>query len=400
MTMSTDEQERQDQSTGTAQLPQQAVLEYLAWMQTSGYAPSGFKTSERVLGKFLAFAAKRHIALDNLFTWETLSAYQGRRPSTETNRVIKNCARYLFEQKKIPRPLQTNYYHLPAIYGQYIEAYARSHKGPCITLCRVLYGLQQYLAKSNTALSRMGIEQVDACLSKLTARCARSTGRLYRNYVRGFLRYLYQHKIVSRDLAPLVVSPPQFDRANPPKFLRSEELKHLFDSLGQQLSTAGQLRTYAMVHLAYSLGLRPGEISRISLDDLCFVKQQLCLPIRKSANPLTLPVPEETLKAISAYLVGGRPKSNSRRLFLSLRPPCRPLTSHMVSYDISRCMRTLGLPASAYWLRHSYAQSLLEAGTSLYEIKEMMGHGHIESTRRYLSIHTKLMREVLFDETV
>jgi len=37
---------------------------------------------------------------------------------------------------------------------------------------------------------------------------------------------------------------------------------------------------------------------------------------------------------------------------------------------------------------------------SLYEIKEMMGHDSIESTRKYLHVHIKLMREVLFDETV
>ena len=61
-------------------------------------------------------------------------------------------------------------------------------------------------------------------------------------------------------------------------------------------------------------------------------------------------------------------------------------------------MRNNNLRASAYWLRHSYAQNLLEAGVSIYGIKEMMGHKNIESTRKYLSIHIKLMREVIIDE--
>jgi integrase/recombinase XerD len=55
---------------------------------------------------------------------------------------------------------------------------------------------------------------------------------------------------------------------------------------------------------------------------------------------------------------------------------------------------------NAYCLRHTYAQNLLEAGVSIYEVKEMMGHDSIESTRKYLYVHTKLMREVLFDETL
>jgi site-specific recombinase XerD len=63
-------------------------------------------------------------------------------------------------------------------------------------------------------------------------------------------------------------------------------------------------------------------------------------------------------------------------------------------------MHQAGLQASAYWLRHTYAQNLLEAGTSIYEMKEMLGHDMIDSTKKYLHIHIKLMREVLFDESL
>jgi len=63
-------------------------------------------------------------------------------------------------------------------------------------------------------------------------------------------------------------------------------------------------------------------------------------------------------------------------------------------------MKAAAVPGTAYWLRHTYAQNLLEAGLSIYEVKEMLGHTSIESTRRYLHIHIKLMREVLFDEDV
>jgi len=51
-------------------------------------------------------------------------------------------------------------------------------------------------------------------------------------------------------------------------------------------------------------------------------------------------------------------------------------------------------------LRHSYAQHLLHIGSTIYEIKEMMGHESIQSTQRYLHIHTEMMRKVLFDETL
>jgi site-specific recombinase XerD len=63
-------------------------------------------------------------------------------------------------------------------------------------------------------------------------------------------------------------------------------------------------------------------------------------------------------------------------------------------------MRKAGLSATAYWMRHTFAQNLLEAGASIFDIKEMMGHDKIEATKLYLHVHTKLMRKVLFNETL
>ena len=73
---------------------------------------------------------------------------------------------------------------------------------------------------------------------------------------------------------------------------------------------------------------------------------------------------------------------------------------NIAGHYLTGCLHSAGLSATAYWLRHTYAQNLLEAGASIYEIKEMLGHDRIDSTRKYLSIHIQLMRKVLFDETL
>ena len=178
--------------------------------------------------------------------------------------------------------------------------------------------------------------------------------------------------------------------------MRPHEVQQLFERL--PASSAKELRTYAMVHLAYSLGLRPAEISSLELDDISFGHARLTLKQRKNDHPLELPIPEQTLKAIVAYMVGGRPNSKGRHLFLSLSAPHGPITPGMVGLYIQQAMQTAGLKATPYWLRHTYAQHLLQAGASIYQIKEMLGHRHIESSRRYLHIHTDLMREVILDE--
>jgi site-specific recombinase XerD len=153
-----------------------------------------------------------------------------------------------------------------------------------------------------------------------------------------------------------------------------------------------------MVHLAYTLGLRPCEICRITLDDIAFKKAQVNVEDRKNKQPLSLPIPEKTLKAIVAYMVGGRPKSHDRHLVLSFHAPHGPIVPGLVGRYIQQAMHKAGLTSTPYWLRHSYAQHLLSSGTSIYEIKEMLGHRHIESSRKYLHIHTDLIREVILDE--
>jgi site-specific recombinase XerD len=153
-----------------------------------------------------------------------------------------------------------------------------------------------------------------------------------------------------------------------------------------------------MLQLAYTLGLRPKEICQITLDNISFRKAELNIDWRKCHNPLKLPVAEVTLKAIAAYIIGARPQSAHRTLFLSLMPPYGPISPTTVHYYFKTAMHQINPSASVYWLRHTYAQNLLEAGVSLFEIKELMGHDSIESTRKYLLIHIKLMRKVLFDE--
>lgn len=111
-------------------------------------------------------------------------------------------------------------------------------------------------------------------------------------------------------------------------------------------------------------------------------------------------VPDNIIKAITAYIVGGRPESKARPLFLQLIPPYKPVNRQDITRYIKECMDENNLESSTYWLRHSYAQSLLVSGASIYEIKEMMGHKSIGSTQKYLSVHINLMREVILDETL
>jgi site-specific recombinase XerD len=380
---------------------EQAICDYLGWMEAEGYSSRSWRHYKQMLNHFVRFIKNNGYAWGEIFAAKTLNRFKKVRGLAYIP-ALRGLSRYLFAQGEIPQPIPNRnaQLELPDTYEHYLSYHQRSRQAPLRTINhirRVLAAFHDYLQRFNLNLCHLRIEHLDGFLAEFLAPFSQSSKRTYRSYLRGFLRYLYyERSIIPRNLAPLVVGAPVFDRAKPPKFLRPHEVEKLFANL--ELSSAGDLRTYAMVHLAYFLGLRAVEISTITLDDISFQKGELTLTDRKSSNPMIAPLPQPALKAIVAYLIGGRARSTSRRLFLSLNPPYRPISAAAVGHAIRASMRRAGLGATPYWLRHTYAQNLLEVGASVYEIKEMLGHDSIESTRAYLHIHTNLMRKVLLDE--
>jgi len=305
------------------------------------------------------------------------------------------------KDRMAPQVAQNHQIRLPHIYEKYLfcirEGQAISMRNVKATR-RVLVSFHEYLEQHQITLSGLKVEHIDAFQADFLKPFSTKTRTIYRGKLRKFLSYLFDEKITGKNLSYAVVSPRVFNQSRPPKFLRPEEIKRLFESL--RLETPAQIRTYAMIVLAYSLGLRPAEISHITLDDISFRKGELIISSRKNGNPVVLPVPYKTLKAIAAYVRKGRPESDYRELFLTCNKAYRPLSTNVVCYHISKAMKEAGLSSSAYWLRHSYAQGLLALGRSIYEIKEMLGHQNIRSSQRYLHIHIELMRKVLLDETL
>lgn len=374
------------------------IDEYLQSMLSNGYSFRTCDTYRNELNHFFLFIIRRQIGWDNIFTLNTLKDFK--KSKHDSGPGVRGLWQYLFEQKRIHQPIDPPHRKLPDPYEDYLFYYYQTRKVSSIKLVRirrVLCAFHDYLERHNIKLASIRIEQIDAFLAEFFTPFSPATRQTYRSYLRGFFKYLYYpRKIIRKDLAPLVVGARQFDQSKPPKFLRPHEMQRLFDSF--DLSSFKNLRNYALVHLAYGLGLRPDEISRITLDDISFAQSELIIKTRKNDRPVKLPIPESTIKAITAYIIGARPKTSHRRLFLNLVAPHRPASATSVGQHITECIRKAGLPGTAYWLRHTYAQNLLEAGASIYEIKEMMGHTTINSSEKYLHVHITLMRRVIFYE--
>ena len=383
----------------------QAVEQYLLQRIEQGYPDTHIDTQQKILGDFRLFMKRQPKEWDEIFTLEILKEFMQQSNGNERRRAVRGLAKFLYREKQISQPIPIKARPtLPEIFEDYLHYCATTRYDTEKTvqhIRRVLEAFDRYLKHHTLNLSAITIEQIDAFDQEYNAAYARQSRKFNRSCFKLFLRYLYhERRVLNRDFAALLKVPRIFHPAKPPCFLRTDEIQQLFDNMTP--ATPAELRAYAMVHIAYTMGLRPQEISRLTLDDIQFSKAEMHVRYRKAGLPVTMPIPQKTLKAIAAYLVGGRPKNDCRELFLQCCRPFRPASSPTVCYAIKTCMRKAGLPeeATTYWLRHTHAQHLLEAGISVFEIKEMLGHDDIEATNRYLHIHLKLMRRVILGELV
>ncbi len=383
----------------------QAVEQYLLQRIEQGFPNTHINTQCKILKDFQLFVERQPKGWDEIFTLKILKEFMQQGDSEERRRAVRGLARFLYHEKQISQPIpRKSRPKLPELFKDYLHycTTARYDTEKTVQhIRRILEAFNHYLGQHNLSLSELTIEQIDTFDKEYNAAYARQSQKLNRSCFRLFLRYLsHERRVLKRDFAALLKVPRMYHPAKPPCFLRAGEIQQLFDSMIP--ATPTELRAYAMVYIAYTMGLRPQEISKLTLDDIAFSKAEMNVRYRKAGLPVTMPIPQKTLNAIAIYLVGGRPENDCRELFLQCCRPYKPVSSPTVCYVIKTCMRKAGLPeeASAYWLRHTHAQHLLEAGVSVFEIKEMLGHDDIEATKRYIHIHTKLMRRVILGEIV
>ena len=376
----------------------QAVSDYLLWMIDQHYSHSTWSFYKRVLERYVKFAGD--MEWETVFSKETMANFGSECRLVQFEPPIRGLARYLYNHDRLAKSLDTKEVLLPEVYQRYLDYYQK-----CRQVCRVqilntrrvLALFNQWVTGENKKLSDFTIEDADRFQAEVSNTYRFKTREHHRCVLRGLFRWLYQQKIFRRDLAALLIAPPQYARTVPPRFLRPAELKKIF---AQQPKTPREKRAWAMLHIACFSGLRPKEISLIRLDDIDFSRQEIILPQRKGANPMSMALPMPVVRAIAQYIIDTRIDTERRELFLRLRPPHAPVSGQRVGKDITQWMRSNGVEATAYQLRHTYALNLLKAGASVFEIKEMLGHDRIQATSRYLSIQTDMMREVLFHEKI
>lgn len=215
--------------------------------------------------------------------------------------------------------------------------------------------------------------------------------------IRAFLRYLKNNDIILDDLAiktPMIQSRKQ---TRIPSVWTKEELDALIKAIDRG-NPKGK-RDYAMILLASVLGLRIGDIKKLTLDCFNWRQNTLAFTQSKTREPIVLPLPTEVGWAIIDYLRYGRPNVETNIIFVRHIAPFLPFSEEdHLAQIIQGYMRIAHLPTlkkhrGMHSLRHTAASRMLEQGAPLSVISDILGHSDTDSTAVYLKVDMKRLKE-------
>lgn len=167
------------------------------------------------------------------------------------------------------------------------------------------------------------------------------------------------------------------------RYLSVTEMQQLNQVLLESENTA--LREIVLMLLL--TGARKREVLDARWEQLDFEKKIWVIPITKAGRPRTVPLSEALLTTLERI----KTTSTSPWLFPSPRTGL-PFRNIFHSWNVAR--KKAGLAeVRIHDLRHSFASFLVNAGRSLYEVQQLLGHADLKTTQRYAHLNQDTLRE-------
>jgi site-specific recombinase XerD len=212
--------------------------------------------------------------------------------------------------------------------------------------------------------------------------------------LRGYFRWRATLGDRTHALVGSLSYPANWQLASLPKSLEPTEVEQLEAALGQ--NGPSMLRADAMVRCMLDLGLRSGEVARLSMDDIDWEAGTMTLRRTKGRREDVMPLPEATGQAIAAYLRDERPTTRHRMVFARhMTPRERPIGPDLVRKTIRQAYARAGLPYTrSHLLRHTMASRLLAGGASLKEVADVLRHRSLNTTLIYAKLDSGSLIEV------
>lgn len=178
-----------------------------------------------------------------------------------------------------------------------------------------------------------------------------------------------------------------------PKLLNEDEIRRLFNALTNK-------KHKAMLFTAYSAGLRVSEIVNLKIADIDSKRMQIFISRAKGKKDRYVNLSPVLLDILRKYIQVYKPIP---RIFLfESEQSLQAYPTRTVQQIFSNAKKKAGIKKDVgiHSLRHSFATHLLDKGTGIEYIKELLGHFDIKTTERYLHVSKQQLVNIVspFDD--
>lgn len=170
-----------------------------------------------------------------------------------------------------------------------------------------------------------------------------------------------------------------------PNVLSKEEVKAI-------LNAPKNIKHKAMLSLIYSCGLRRSELLNLKLTDIDSKRGLVIIKQSKGRKDRVAPLSDKILELLRDYYNAYKPQywlfeGQDKKSQYDEKSLASVLKQSLAKSGIQK-------PVSLHWLRHSYATHLLENGTDLRYIQEILGHSSSRTTEIYTHVSNKSLQRI------
>lgn len=170
-----------------------------------------------------------------------------------------------------------------------------------------------------------------------------------------------------------------------PVVLSKDEIKKLFEILNNKKSKL-------MISLMYACGFRVSELINLKNDDINFEENVGYVKQAKGRKDRMFNIPNFLVEDLKKQI--GSQKQNDVKFVFS--GPKGKLTPRNIQKIVSKAAHRAGINKDVHphTLRHSFATHLLENGTDIRKIQELLGHSNLATTQIYTHISTEELKKI------
>lgn len=195
----------------------------------------------------------------------------------------------------------------------------------------------------------------------------------------------YYRTVLKREEYEIKLPRPRLEHQLP-TVLSKEECIRLFASVQNP-------KHKLILMLGYGAGLRRSELTMLQWQDILFEEHKIHVKQSKGKKDRIVMLPYTLIEYLRQYRV----LYGSERWVFEGQLKGEPISGTTIHHIMKRAVEAIGTEkkATVHTLRHSFATHLLESGTDIRYIQQLLGHESLETTMVYTHILPKATRKIV-----